>query len=104
MQCGGMGYACMMGLRGCSIINLIKSLKTKHGTFIFTRFWLVCVAEQINRGSYMSAHVLLNLSNTLRKKNFWACSFLRSEFKNLVLQRSANVRFYLSYFEITFLV
>ena len=54
--------------------------------------------KDINKGSYMSAHVLLNVLNELRKRDkmlgfnlFFATSLINS-----IIQET-NVRFYLSY-------
>ena len=54
-----------------------------------------------NRGSYMSAHVLLNLLNGLRKRDNarlakYLISFLETSLINGI-NKSTNVRFYLSY-------
>ena len=59
----------------------------------------------------MSAHVLLNLLNELRKRDKMRglpsiLSLFRNEFNKIQKYKSTNVRFYLSYdkyFEISFL-
>ena len=62
--------------------------------------WLSYV---LNRGSYMSAHLLLNLLNELKKEikceACWAFYpfFATSLINSVILYKSMNVRFYLSY-------
>ena len=68
---------------------------------------MVCISTNserniINRGSYMSAHVLLNLLNELRKRDKMRgvpsiLSFFRNEFNKFKF-RSTNDRFYLSHY------
>ena len=51
----------------------------------------------------MSAHVLLNLLKELGKSLPSILSHFRNEFNKIKKSKSTNVRFYLSYFEISFL-
>ena len=44
---------------------------------IISLVYVSCLCLSVNRGSYMSAHVLLNLLNELRKRDF-ATSLINS--------------------------
>ena len=57
--------------------------------FVYLNLWYIPAGSVINRGSYMSAHVLLNLSNELRKSDkirglLSILSFCRNKFDKFI--------------------
>ena len=71
-----------------SDINIIEVVSSKRYTYVLEM--VAILKPRINRGSYMSAHILLNLLNELGKRDKMRGSFNKSiitehECKNLFI-------------------